>query len=327
MINNTRTLRVWMWAVTGALLMVLTGCGPSAVERDSTPDTPAADPIETILAIDSGSATVAPTFQKDQWQLMLEETVTATAQTDGDWRDLDYTAIEVGPAAQLTVPDSEAYEFLDAESGDEVWVLPPYEPFQDAEETTAPSLGLSAEAPEVLRSVGRGVTFSLTGMEGPGTLATYTQTGFFGEPEPLWDSRGAFPQPHWVPTETHAPLGWVFTEPGIYLAQVTVHGELIDGSKFSDTQVLRFAVGSDLDAEEAVSIAWSGPSPEPYFEPGAAVKTTQQGTDTTGWLLIGAIALCAALLLTGVVQLLRRQLRITRASGQDNPYLNTGETE
>jgi surface-anchored protein len=85
----------------------------------------------------------------------------------------------------------------------------------------------------------------------------------------------------------------VFSKPGVYLVQVKIDAELVDGKTVSDTQVLRFAVGSETDAEEAFTAAWRDVRPAAATPAAATVRTESSASVPVG-VLLGAGALLLA---------------------------------
>lgn len=284
-----------------------------------------ADPLDQTIdsaqGIAEGQATLAaghidigPRIIDGEFTLLIHDDV-AKADPAGQsvWRHPDQTVIQATDAAVLPVPDDPAYAFLGVPPGEPVSVIP---------QTQNPDVvwvGWNTQDPDVMDTIDRGVTLSLAGVEGPGDLIVYLQSGTFGDPEVLWDSRVAEEQRVWVDVNTHTHANWVFTEPGIYLAQFRVDADLIDGSTASDTQSLRFAVGESADVEaafaaEAATVAPGGPS-------------TDRGTDVAAgapdiWTIIlvaaiGLVAVALVVLLTLVVRSGNRAKRWAVAAGAD----------
>jgi len=171
------------------------------------------------------------------------------------WRQPDKTVLQVVDAAQLTVPDSDTYSFVGADPGSKVWVVP---------QTQSPDVvwaGWNTQEPTVMSKLDRGATFSVDGVQGPGVLTVSLQSGDFGAPQVLWDSRKTGSQQVFVDTNTHTHANWIFTKPGVYLVEMTAAATLIDGSTVTDTEYLRFAVGSATSTDDALAATWEGPRP------------------------------------------------------------------
>jgi surface-anchored protein len=133
-------------------------------------------------------------------------------------------------------------------------------------------------------------------------VSVYLQSGTFGEPQVLWDSRTPGVQPLWVDVNTHTHANWTFTEPGVYLVRLRAEADLIDGSRVSDTQLVRFAVGTGTPTADALAAAWEGPA-EPDAGAsealGAAEVPGEEGSDTLVRLLVTAIVAVALALVVG----------------------------
>jgi surface-anchored protein len=271
---------------------------PDVLNQRIAPD----QPIVTEPAVlSAGHVDIGPRFIDGEWTLLIhDDAARADPGAPSVWRYPDQTVLRVTDASQLTVPDDPAYEFLGAPAGSPVHVVP---------QTQNPDVvwvGWNTQDPDVMQTIDRGVTLSLSHVDGPGDLIAYLQSGNFGAPTPLWDSRQPELQPVWVDVNTHTHANWVFTEPGVYLATFEIAADLIDGSTVSDTQSIRFAVGDATSDEEALSAVPLAAAPE------APSESTEEGADDTEAasataadplvpILIGAIVVVALLLVGGVV--------------------------
>lgn len=264
--------------------------------------------------LEAGHIDMGPKYEDDgTWRFLIHDDVAkADANATSVWRYPDETVFHVLDAATLTVPDDPAYEFLGAEPGSDVYVVP---------QTQNPEvvwIGWNTQDPQVMETIDRGITLSLGGVQGPGIMTTYLQSGSFGEPQLLWDSRAADTQPVWVDVNTHTHANWVFTEPGVYLVELTAEADLIDGTHVSDTQRIRFAVGTSTTPEDAFAAAWDGAAPTESDQPD---ETPLDGPDTAEPepagnvlvpILIGAIVLVAAGLVAGITVVIVRSGRAKR---------------
>ncbi|MDA0185371.1 choice-of-anchor M domain-containing protein [Solirubrobacter phytolaccae] len=199
----------------------------------------------------SGHVDIGPRFVDGRWTLLVHDDA-AKADPDGTsvWRPTEQTVLQVRDEAILRIPDDPAYAFLRGKPGTDVHVVP---------QTQNPDVvwvGWNTQDPEVMETIDRGVTMTMTGVQGPGELIVYLQSGDFAEPDVLWDS-AAKPAPVWVDVNTHTHANWVFSKPGVYLVRVRIDAELVDGRTVSDTRVLRFAVGSRTSTDEAFAAAWT----------------------------------------------------------------------
>lgn len=276
--------------------------------------------------LEAGHIDMGPKYEDDgSWRFLIHDDVAkADANATSVWRYPDETVFRVLDDARLTVPDDQAYAFLGAEAGSDVYVVP---------QTQNPDvvwLGWNTQDPEVMSTIDRGITLSLNGVQGPGILTTYLQSGSFGEPQLLWDSRTADDQPIWVDVNTHTHANWVFTEPGVYLVELTAEADLIDGSHVTDTQRIRFAVGTSTAADEAFAMTWDGEaqpsdSDEAVEDPANATATAQPEEGPLVPILIGAIALVAVGLVIGFAVVLVRGNRAKRRI-LEGRKLTSGET-
>ncbi|SOE02232.1 choice-of-anchor M domain-containing protein [Blastococcus haudaquaticus] len=258
--------------------------------------------VEEAAELGLGHVDMGPLFLDGSWTFMVHDDSSAAESV---WRHTEQTVFRVDDAALRTVPDDPAYDFLHAEPGQPVHVLP------QTQDPDVVWLGWNTQDPEVMERIDRGVTMRLDGVEGPGSMVVYLQSGNLGAPEPLWDSENPDPQDLWVDVNTHTHANWVFTEPGVYLAQVTLTADLVDGDRVSDTRTLRFAVGTGTSAEEALA-ASPLPVPGPGSDAGepapAADEAGSGGVDLTGTLLLGtAVAAAALVILFAVTTLLGRR--------------------
>ncbi|MDR1634105.1 MAG: choice-of-anchor M domain-containing protein [Bifidobacteriaceae bacterium] len=323
-------------ALAGALPLTWLAAPVAALAADA--DDPNLDQSLGQLAITSGQRVLehghidlGPKYQDDgAWRLLIHDDVAkADASAVSVWRHPAETVFHVLDQAKLTVPEDDAYAFIGAEPGSDVWVVP---------QTQNPDvvwIGWNTQDPEVMATIDRGVTLSLTGVRGPGIMTTYLQSGSFGEPQLLWDSRTAEAQPIWVDVNTHTHANWVFTEPGVYLVELVAEADLIDRSHVSDTQMIRFAVGSATSPEAAFAAEGGAATPSAE-QPSAGGQSTDgksavgqsdgvgsgaAGPVTAGpepagvpWtpILIGAITLVAAGLIAAVTVVIVRGNRAKR---------------
>ncbi|MFB9618321.1 choice-of-anchor M domain-containing protein [Brooklawnia cerclae] len=291
--------------------------------------------------IETGHVDMGPKFEADgTWRFLIhDDAARADAAATSVWRYPDETVLRVLDAGELTVPDDPAYSFIGADPGATVWVVP---------QTQNPEvvwLGWNTQDPDVMATIDRGITLSLTGVQGPGVVTTYLQSGSFGTPQLLWDSRVTDSQPVWVDVNTHTHANWVFTAPGVYLLRLTAEADLVDGSHVSDTQLIRFAVGTSTSVDEALAATWQGdaePSATTSSDDGASGAPDASGTavapdgdkDPLVPVLIGAIVVVAGGLIAGFTIAIvrgnrtrRRVLAARAGSGEAEPGRNTDGAE
>ncbi|WP_210648961.1 choice-of-anchor M domain-containing protein [Nocardioides sp. SYSU D00065] len=328
MTTSTRPRR--LAAALGVLVLALTAVPAAtyAAEGDRDGDGALDQKLDDLAIVhgprvlEAGHVDMGPKFDGDDWRFLIHDDVSkADADATSVWRYPDETVFRVLDQARLTQPDDPAYAFTGAAPGDPIWVVP---------QTQNPEvvwLGWNTQDPRVMETIDRGVTLSLSGVDGPGTVTVYLQSGSFGEPEVLWDSRKSGEQPLWVDVNTHTHANWVFTEPGVYLLRLEAEADLIDGTTVSDTQYLRFAVGTETSTDEALAASWSGPAEPEESEPsdGGAAEPAAAGSDDGVLVpvLVGAIIVVALALIAGFAVALtrsnraRRQVLGARAGGPD----------
>lgn len=243
--------------------------------------------VDGRTVLSEGHVDIGPRFVDGRWTLLVHDDQ-AKADPDGEsvWRPTDRTVLRVRDQAILQIPDDPDYAFLQGKPGDDVFVVPQT---QDPEVVW---VGWNTQDPEVMETIDRGVTMTMTGVQGPGSLVVYLQSGDFAEPDVLWDSTGK-PEPVWVDVNTHTHANWVFSQPGVYLVQVKIEAELVDGKTVSDTRVLRFAVGSKTSTDDAFTAAFRE-TPRAVASAPAATTTDRPGGVPLGVLLGIGAALSAA---------------------------------
>lgn len=296
--------------------------GASAADEDPNLDQ-IIDPDMPVVTgervLDAGHVDMGPTFVDGQWRFLIHDDVAkADAAASSVWRSPEQTVFHVVDDARLTVPGDPAYGFVGAEPGSDVWVVP------QTQDPDVVWLGWNTQDPEVMQTIDRGITLSLTGVQGPGVVTTYLQSGSFGEPQVLFDSRVTEPQRAWVDVNTHTHANWVFTEPGVYLLRVQADADLVDGTSVSDSQLIRFAVGTATAPADALAATWDGtdaaasPSettgPSVTDGPVAGDAPATESADPLVAILIGAIGLVAAALIAATVVAIVRSNRARRAA-------------
>ncbi|MCA0252427.1 MAG: choice-of-anchor M domain-containing protein [Actinobacteria bacterium] len=289
--REIRTLRRAGWIAVAALGLSLLSV-PAHAETEPPEDpnlqqsVSAGQEIVTgAKVLDAGHVDMGPKFDDGRWTLLVhDDAAKASADATSVWRYPDQTVMHVRDQSKLVIPDDPAYEFLGAAPGSEVWVVP---------QTQNPEvvwLGWNTQDPDVMVAIDRGVTLSLSGVQGPGEVTVYLQSGSFGEPQLLWDSRVEGSQPIWVDVNTHTHANWVFTAPGVYLMRLTAEADLVAGGTAGDTQLLRFAVGTATSTEEALAAVWEGePMPEasaPVVSPVAPEAGPDQDPLVAGFVLV-----------------------------------------
>ncbi|HWL43753.1 MAG TPA: choice-of-anchor M domain-containing protein, partial [Ilumatobacter sp.] len=202
-------------------------------------------------------------------------------------------------AATQTVPDDPTYAFLGVEPGTDVHVVP------QVQNPDVVWVGWNTQEPNVMAVIDRGVTLTLLGVQGPGSMTVYLQAGNLSAPDVLWQSTRAEAQPLWVEVNTHTHANWVFTEPGIYLVQVEASADLIDGQHVAAVSTLRFAVGDAASADEARQATFIQTVPAtastPTSTPAAATANDSDADDSGGGGAVIVVVVAVAVLLAAAV--------------------------
>jgi putative ABC transporter-associated repeat protein len=311
--TRSRTSRALLGgALVAAALALLPASMALAVEAPDDGLTQTLDPNQAQgtgqVVLDDGHIDFGPTLNTGEWIVQIHDDTGAPSY----WRMPSDVVAHVNDAAKLTIPESDDYAFLGLEPGTEAWVIP---------QVRKPGViwtGWNTQEPTVLDSLSMGTTLSILGVQGPGDVSVYLQSGNFGQPEPLWSTHEAFPQHTWIESNTHTHANWVFDEPGVYLVEVQFSGELIDGEPVSAHDTLRFAVGDGTDPAQAFAARFDESAlPDDTGGAGgadgagepASAGPDQAGdpADATG-LVIGIVAgvLGAALIVAVVVVLIAR---------------------
>lgn len=194
------------------------------------------------VEIGAGHVDVGPVVQEGKLRFMARD----DTGTKPLWRAFDQTVLRVNDGALQTVPAAKEYAFLGETQGTQAHVI------EQNQRSGVLWLGWNTMAPSLLGTNTRGVTYTLSGLQGPGDMTVFLQSGTFGEPSVLWTSTKRSEQPVWVDANTHTHANWVFTKPGVYLVRMQLAATLPDGRVLRDSQVMRFAIGDGASAEEAL---------------------------------------------------------------------------
>lgn len=211
-----------------------------ALEQTLSPDEPVVSGQHEIAA---GHVDMGPAFVEGSWELMFRDDSTA----EPVWRDPADVVLRGNDTALMPVPDDPRYSFVQAAVGEQVYVIP------QTELAGVVWPGWNTQNPQVVERLGRGVTFTLEAVEGPGGFSMYLENGTFGAPEVLWTSDSSDPQDIFVEPNVHSHANWVFTKPGAYYLTVRAQAELADGTSVSDTARLLFALGSSVSMEQVIA--------------------------------------------------------------------------
>lgn len=300
--------------VAGLALTVGASAASAADDPNLDQEIDADQAIATDQAVLSdGHVDIGPRYVDGTWTLLVHDGSAATPV----WRTTPNTVFQVSDVSLTPVPDNPDYAFLPAEPGTEVHVVP------QAQQPDVIWVGWNTQDPTVMDSIDRGATLTLRGVEGPGDVVMFLQSGTLGEPEVLWDSREPYPQEIWVEVNTHTHANWVFSEPGVYLVEVKVSADLVSGETESDTQVLRFAVGDATSTDEAFAAEYVA-ADEPGTEPGetttpAAAEDAEGGDGGPAPVLLGVVGAAVVLVAVLVVVVLRGRSAKRRALASGSP--------
>lgn len=252
------------------------------------------DPNQAVVrepvVIESGHADLGPRYRDGRWTIQIHD----DGRVPPVWRNPDDAVLRVRDTARQPVPDDDAYGFLGERPGTEVYVVP------QTQQQDVVWIGWNTQDPGVLRSISRGVTMTLRGVQGPGQLSVYLQSGSLGAPEVLWSSAKPGAQPLWVETNTHTHANWVFGKPGGYLVAVDISADLTDGTTVTGGAVLRFAVGDATDPAAVRKEKYTAPLAAAAPTAAAPAAAAAAGS-SAGWLapvLAGAAGVLVIVLLT-----------------------------
>ncbi|MEU8664463.1 choice-of-anchor M domain-containing protein, partial [Actinoplanes philippinensis] len=199
--------------------------------------------------LDTGHVDIGPRLHDGTWTVQIHDDHAVPSV----WREPADTVLRVRDTARQRVPDDPAYAFLGTPPGTDVHVVP------QTERPGVVWIGWNTQDPGVLGAISRGVTMTLRGVQGPGAVTVFLQSGNLGAPQVLWSTAKPMPQPLWVETNTHTHANWVFARPGSYQLAVDISADLADGSTATASTVLRLAVGDTTEPD--FTTAFTAPLP------------------------------------------------------------------
>lgn len=291
-------------AVIAGSLLLLPGTGSaSATTTDPLQQTlSASEPTVTDQKVfDEGHIDIGPRYQDGKWSIQVHSGVSPSAE----WRDPADAVLRVVDASKVAVPDDPTYEFLHTSAGTKVAVIP------QTQQSGVVWVGWNTQDPTAMEAMKDGVTMSLHGVQGPGDMVVYLQSGALGAPQVLWDSTAQMPQDLFVDTNSHTHANWVFTKPGVYLVDMEIRSTLRDGTTVTDTEPVRFAVGDNTSTAKAFSAKYTGTRPTASASP-AVESGSASNLGDAGALGIGVGAGVLALLLVVIVIVALRGARARR---------------
>jgi surface-anchored protein len=281
-----RLATLWLAAFA---LSGLVGAAPAGAQGDPSPLDQVIDRGQRMAmgpaVLERGHVDLGVHFEGSTFTLLVHD----DAEVPSVWRRVDDVVLRVRDDARQPTPDDSDYDFIDAEPGSEVHVVP------QVEQPGVVWVGWNTQDPDVMAAVDRGVTLSLLDVEGPGQVSVFLQSGALEGPQVLWDSNEEGGQPFWAEVNTHTHANWVFTEPGVYRVQVEASADLLDGTTVSDVRTLRFAVGDGTSVDEALAqvplvapVAGDAAIAEPEDESSEGGLGTAAVLGLVGVLVLGA---------------------------------------
>jgi putative ABC transporter-associated repeat protein len=265
------------------------------------------DPDQSVATgravLEKGHVDVGPRYRDGKWTIQIhDDTVVPPV-----WRQPSDVVFRVRDAAVERVPDDPAYAFLGQPAGTPVHVVP------QTENREVVWIGWNTQDPGVMEAITRGVTMNLLGVQGPGSVVVYLQSGNLGAPQVLWNSTKPFPQPLWVETNTHTHANWIFSKPGVYLVAVEITADLVDGTRVSGRDVLRLAVSDSTPVDDALTAKYTSslPGTDATASADAAAPDDNGGADRSG-ILIAVLVAAAVVLAAALLWVLVRGARARR---------------
>ncbi|RAJ38415.1 putative ABC transporter-associated repeat protein [Kitasatospora sp. SolWspMP-SS2h] len=186
------------------------------------------------------------------------------------WREPSAVTVHVNDAARQQVPAGSAYSFLGA-PGSTFWLIP---------QVQKPGVVWAGWNTEALASgpLSGPLQLTLTGVDGPGTVAIW-QTAGLGGATVLYDSRDGLPDRAPVDLGVHAHANWGFGAAGTYRLTFALGGHLATGEAVTDTRTYTFTVG---DGSGAAPATGGGTASTGTTATGTGTRTgsTASSTDT-----------------------------------------------
>lgn len=276
-----------------ALLLPIASVPALAGPATAAPPAVAPAPDEQVV-IAEGHVDLGPRFVDGKWTIQLRDDT-------GDpvvWRPLENVVVQATDEAELSVPADPAYSFL-GKAGQKVWVIP------QVQQAGVVWPGWNTQDTEVATRVDREVTWSLNGVDGPGTFTLFLNSDF-GKPAPVFDSRKPYPQETGIDVNTHVHGNWTFSTAGTYLLDISMTAKLTDGTTVTDHRPLRLHAGAGNPRDAFKTAA---------ADAGTGGQPTDQSPGRGGggrlWPWLGGSAAAVALLAAFAVRLLVRRRRAT----------------
>ncbi|PJJ72996.1 putative ABC transporter-associated repeat protein [Diaminobutyricimonas aerilata] len=255
------------------------GIDPADCTAEEPPVEEPTDPVWDVPngAVNAAGATVLNDGHVDVAALvdggaLVTRVKDTTESSTPTWRDPDATVLQLLPGSRTTVPDLPAFSFLGVPGAD-LWQL---------SHIQQPGLlwpGWSTEAIPA-GSLAGGVSWALTGADGPGDFLLYQPSAQLGAVDVLFSTRDGITAADGfaIPQATHAHGAWSFTAEGDYCLAFQRAATLPSGAVVRDDFTLAVAVGTadvmGLDPADCADRVGGDPgSTPPPPAPGPAPQT------------------------------------------------------
>ncbi|HRJ74270.1 MAG TPA: choice-of-anchor M domain-containing protein [Terrimicrobiaceae bacterium] len=181
----------------------------------------AAPLLNAQTTLTSGHTDIGIAYEGDAWDFHVHD-----EETDTEYAP-DEAVLQVGAAAETTVPANPAFSFL-GDEGDPVWILPA------TENPELLFLGIGTEEIADGTFLNDELTLTLTGFSGPGGFILYI-TDEFGTPTVLMNTTDGLSSADaiTIPTGSHGHYQWAFQAVGSYQLTFTASALLPDSSPVS----------------------------------------------------------------------------------------------
>lgn len=156
-----------------------------------------------------------------------------------EWKDPASLSFGLGNEAKARLPQA-----VGSVPAGDVWMI------GSVQQAGVPWLGANTQHPSLVENTTGEVTWTVTGFNGPGPMAVFTQGGLgqiVGE-EWFRAADGKAQGTHTIPANTHVHPSWVFGKPGTYKVTIAQSAKTKDGQTVSGAATLTFVVGGQGNA-------------------------------------------------------------------------------
>ena len=155
------------------------------------------------------------------------------------WKDPASLSFGLGNEAKARLPQA-----IGPVPAGDVWMI------GSVQQAGVPWLGANTQHPSLLQHTTGEVTWTITGFNGPGPMAVFTQGGLGQVVGEEWfrAANGKAQGSHTIPANTHVHPSWVFGKPGTYKVTVTQTAKTKSGQTVSGAATLTFVVGGQGNA-------------------------------------------------------------------------------